>query len=174
MADFKQAYAKTAQWEGGYANVTGDLGQETANGISRKFWPKWNGWKIVDANKPLRNGQMIKDPAFLHEVELFYLNEFWYRMKGDKITSQRVAGFIYDWYVNSGNSALKAIQGLVNVTKDGIMGNKSISEINAQNEFVFMSRLISARTAFVEDIVKRNPSQRKFLVGWLNRINSFK
>ena len=47
--------------ESGYANVSGDLGGETYRGITRKNFPKWDGWKIVDENKPLKKGEIIID-----------------------------------------------------------------------------------------------------------------
>ena len=34
--------------EGGYANMEGDSGGETYKGISRKWFPKWEGLKIID------------------------------------------------------------------------------------------------------------------------------
>ena len=46
--------------EGGYANVSGDLGGETYRGISRKNFPSWNGWEIVDEKKPLKYNQILK------------------------------------------------------------------------------------------------------------------
>lgn len=48
MADFKTAYDITSGLEGGYVNDTNDLGQETYKGISRRFWPHWDGWQHID------------------------------------------------------------------------------------------------------------------------------
>lgn len=87
--------------------------------------------------------------------------------------NDKVAGFIFDWYVNSGRIAIKNVQRIVDVNDDGIMGKNTISAINNYADGLF-NNLKAARTMFVKNIVKANPSQDKFLKGWLNRINSFK
>ncbi|SHG35451.1 putative peptidoglycan-binding domain-containing protein [Dysgonomonas macrotermitis] len=37
-----------------------------------------------------------------------------------------------------------------------------------------ISENIEARKSLYESIIKKNPSQRKFLAGWMNRINDLK
>lgn len=165
---------RTKKWEGGYANVANDKGGETYAGISRKYWPKWVGWKIIDTHKPIRNGQFIEDVSVSENVRLFYLNEFWYKMKGDQINSQRVANFIFDWYVNSGKAAIINVQDIVKAAKDGLVGNDTVSKINAQNEDNLIFALKAQRMMFVENIIRNDTSQSKFKKGWFNRINSFK
>lgn len=109
MAVFEISYKKTNLNEGGYSNVDGDTGEETYCGISRKWHPKWKGWPIVDANKPLKHGQYIKDPA-LDKLKMdFYKAEFWDKLGGDNIQSQELADQAYDFAVNSGVPAAKKL-----------------------------------------------------------------
>ena len=49
MADFSQAHAPVAVWEGGYANHPNDRGGETLCGIARRCHPGLVLWKLVDA-----------------------------------------------------------------------------------------------------------------------------
>lgn len=172
MADFNAAYDIVKKWEGGYANITLDKGGETMYGISRKFFPEWEGWKVVDANKPLKQGAFLPDSKIYKYVHDFYRINFWNKMNGDKIQDQKVANFIFDWFVNSGRTALKYIQRSIGIEDDGIVGAKTIETINNHgSELVETLKMI--RVDLVKNIVKNNPSQKMFLGGWLARINSF-
>jgi len=109
MANFQISYKKTNGNEGGYAYVDGDTGEETYCGISRKWFPKWAGWSIVDKHKPLKHGQIIKDDALEALKEEFYKEEFWDKLKGDKIESQELADQAYDFAINSGLDAARKL-----------------------------------------------------------------
>lgn len=102
MADFKISYSKTKQFEGGYAHVDGDTGEETYAGISRKWFPKWEGWAVVDKHKPLTNNQHIKDSNLDKCLEDFYKKEFWDKINGDAIPLQKMADEQFDMAVNAG------------------------------------------------------------------------
>lgn len=85
---FYKAYAHTAAFEGGYANVSGDTGGETYKGISRNNWPKWKGWSLIDAHKKAGNrtaasinARFNKDPEMTALVEEFYYVQFWNKIK---------------------------------------------------------------------------------------------
>ena len=84
-----------------------------------------------------------------------------------------MANFTFDWNVNSGAWAVKALQNAAGVTPDGGVGPLTISAVNAIDEDLLMPALIAARIQFYKDIVAKNPSQQKFLNGWINRANSF-
>ena len=173
MADFIKAYHRTAQWEGGWSDDPLDRGGSTYAGIARKFHPDWDGWPLIDQVKNKQRGQIIVNPVLQVRIKDFYRSEFWNRMSGDKILSQRVAEFIYDWFVNSGAAGLKEVQNVVNATPDGIIGPRTLSAINREDEDELMGRLICSRLAFVSSIVASNPTQAKFLKGWNNRIKAF-
>jgi len=57
---------------------------------------------------------------------------------------------------------------------DGIVGSKTMAALNSQNPAEFFVRIKDERIKFVEDIVRRNPTQGRFLKGWKNRINDIK
>jgi len=72
--------------------------------------------------------------------------------------------------VNSGSHAVKAVQKVLGLEQDGIMGKMTISAINAEIEAPLLARLKAVRTNFYRSIVANDPTQSKFLNGWLNRV----
>jgi lysozyme family protein len=166
MSDYKSAIAKTLQWEGGYSNDPADRGGITYRGISRKYHPNWQGWAVVDRVKPKRNAII---PELEDDVILFYKKNYWDKIRLDEVCNDSIAGFVFDWYVNSGNSGIKSLQRALGLQDDGIVGAKTIHAINNTD----MAMLKTARTNFFKSIARTNPSQERFLKGWLNRVNSF-
>lgn len=167
MANYDKAIAFTLKYEGGYVNDPADRGGETYRGITRINHPTWSGWAEVDRIKP-RHGQII--PSLEDDVKKFYQQKYWGRI--GEICNDALAAFIFDWRVNSGNIAIKKLQALVGADADGIIGSETISKANNYNGNL-TALLIKERRKFVANIVKNNPSQNKFLNGWLNRIAAF-
>lgn len=131
MASFEKAYKKTAKNEGGYANVTGDTGGETYAGISRKWWPNWSGWKIIDARKPLKHNQTLQIDALTALVHAFYKKQFWDAIGGDEIVDQSTAERLYDFGVNAGAPrSIKQIQEVLGIPQTGKADAATIAAIN--------------------------------------------
>ena len=97
---------------------------------------------------------------------------YWDRWKADEISSQAIANNLVDWVWASGVHGIKIPQRLLGVTQDGIAGPKTIGALNATNEAVFFNAIHEARIEFVDNIVRRKPSQKKFIKGWKRRINA--
>ena len=67
------------------------------------------------------------------------------------------------------------MQRILKVPVDGIVGKKTIEAINNYpNQRMLFGKILTERLSFVNKIVKNNPSQKKFLNGWKNRIVAFK
>jgi lysozyme family protein len=162
MADFLPAYERMIRNEGGYVlhEVAGDRGGQTYAGIARNAWPRWQGWVSID------KGEIPPTPL----VREFYRELFWDQVKGDDITHQRVAETLFDFAVNAGfRTAIRLAQIVVGTTPDGVMGPITVSAVNAQDEETFMARYTIAKIARYAEIVNRDRSQAKFLLGWINR-----
>lgn len=168
MAEFLAAYPIIFGNEAGYVNDPKDKGGETMNGITRKNYPSWQGWPIVDAHKPLKRGARIPELDGL--TKQFYKRTQWNAVLGDGIDSQEVATFICDWFVNSGGNAIKHVQKLVGVTADGAMGDHTLAAINGCDATELLEKLKADRVAFFKNIVAKDPGQEKFLDGWLARV----
>jgi lysozyme family protein len=170
MAEFLSAYRTVESNEGGYVFDKKDRGGETYFGITRRNFPTWQGWPIIDRAKPLGRGGIIDNPELAGMVKNFYKVNFWDKMQGDSFDSQAVAVFVYDWYVNSGKHALIALQRAVGVPVDGSVGTQTVEATNGYHETDLLAKLKSARIDFYHGIVAKDPTQSRFLPGWLNRV----
>lgn len=139
MANYKTAIVKVLKSEGGYVNDPNDNGGETYKGISRKFWPVWLGWHIIDMIKKRpgfpQNLQGTKEQDIKiqldHEVNAFYFEQFWIKVGGDKIKNQGIADLLVDSAVNEGVvPAIKRAQGIVNLPQTGKVTPELISKLN--------------------------------------------
>lgn len=161
MAEFSPAYEQMIVSEGGYMlhEVAGDRGGMTYAGIARKMNPQWPGWALLDAKQDVPT-QMVRE---------FYKANYWNPIKGDQITSQVIAQTIFDFHVNAGGVARKLAQLVVGTTPDGIFGERTLAALNAYDPDKFAMAYALAKIARYRDIVQRDRSQQKFLLGWLNR-----
>lgn len=162
MANFPLAYEKTLLAEGGYklTNIKNDRGGQTYAGISRKFHPNWEGWVYIDREET--------PPSEL--VRSFYKINFWDTFQGDEFLSERVAEIIYDFGVNAGTkTSVKLAQIIVGVTPDGKVGPKSLQALNSVEPTTFELSFALARISRYVNIVDKDPSQKKFIMGWLHR-----
>jgi lysozyme family protein len=166
MADFLPAFEAMIKDEGGYVlhNVPGDRGGQTYAGIARNFNPDWEGWEYVDRRET--------PPTPL--VRNWYHTSYWAPICGDQITSQAIASSIFNFAVNSSapkrpTVAIKLAQLVVGATPDGILGPATIQAINACDPDKFVMAYALAKIARYRDIVTRDRTQAKFLLGWINR-----
>lgn len=161
MADFRPAYERMIRDEGGYVlhNVPGDRGGQTYAGIARNMHPKWPGWTVIDSGGTPA-AQLVHD---------FYRVLFWDDIKGDQIADQMVASDIFNFYVNTGRPAKVLAQVVAGVTPDGTMGAQTIAAINSADPEKFILAYALAKITRYRDIVQRDRTQGKFLLGWINR-----
>ena len=150
--------------EGGYAgNIDGKTC--TMKGITLEVYQKHFG-----RDKTCSDLKRISDSEWYTITKL----DYWDVVRADEIANQSVANIIVDFVFNSGKSVIKRIQRIVNVTPDGIVGKKTLSAINNADQEELFYKLWNRRKKFYEDICKKNPNQKVFLRGWLNRLNYFK
>lgn len=162
MADFLPAFEKVIVAEGGYLlhEVAGDRGGMTYAGISRKNWPDWEGWRVLDAG----------GTPEAEQVRQFYRQHFWAPLQGDAIQSQEIAQTLFDFSVNAGvRTAVILAQTVVGTTPDGKLGPKTLAALNAAEPGLFMARYALAKIARYCEIVRRDRTQGKFLLGWVSR-----
>lgn len=170
--------SKTLEIEGFYVNDPKDAGGETYCGIARNANPKWEGWKIVDAHKPLKWNQKIQDAELDRLVIEVYDTKYYQPIKADKIDSDMIRVHLYDMAVNAGTgAAVKLLHKSINkvygiaIAVDGGIGSITLTYTNNKaklNELV--NEFINQRKMYYQDIVKSRPSNQKFLQGWLNRV----
>lgn len=163
MAEFLPAFDRMLANEGGFklTDIKGDKGGQTYAGIARNRNGRWAGWSFIDRGE-IPPTQMVRD---------FYRANFWDAVKGDYILHQSVAESLFDFAVNAGaKTAIKLAQIVGGVASDGDIGPKTLEALNAIDEGSFRIAYALAKIARYRDIVVRDRSQMKFLLGWINRV----
>jgi lysozyme family protein len=158
-----------AKWEGGYVNDPIDKGGSTNMGITLATW------KHIGYDK--NNDRLINaaDIKLLSKADFkVVLRKYWDKWQADDIKNQSIANILVDWYWGSGKWGIVIPQRILGLVEDGIAGPKTIAAVNARDSRVFHKQVFDARVKFLNNIVKNNPSQKKFIKGWLNRLNDFK
>ena len=161
MADFQPAFERMLRDEGGMVlhTVPGDRGQLTYAGVARASWPSWAGWSLIDRGET-PSAQMVRD---------FYKQNFWDDMRGDELAHQAVASDIFNFYVNTGRPAKVLAQLVVGTTPDGAIGPRTVAALNEVDSEKFVLAYAIAKITRYRDIVQRDRSQMKFLLGWISR-----
>ncbi|MFN9539664.1 MAG: glycoside hydrolase family 108 protein [Planctomycetota bacterium] len=192
MAEFEIAFDETMLHEGGYVDDPDDRGGETYRGVARKFHPAGTGWKIVDElkrEKPDSFADLLDQKQELQTlVASFYREQFWRPIRGEQLSDQALANELFDTAVNQGvGTAIRFWQEALNLLNrnakdypeievDGVAGERTLA---TTNQFLQRNRGQSDRLLKVLnlqqgarylEIARKNPVQRKFLHGWLNRI----
>jgi lysozyme family protein len=184
--EFIKAYAITLSHEGLYANHPNDKGGETFKGIARKFHPKWKGWVIIDEYKTKPNfpQNLFKVSEAMDELtRRFYYEEFWLKMKLDKIGYQPILNELFDTGVNMGpGTAISDLQRSLNILNrnqkdypdlkvDGQIGSVTIGCVNNHH---YKKRIFNALNSYQAkryiEICEKDKSQEVFFAGWLGRI----
>ena len=165
MAEFAKYAPKLLQFEGGYSNHPNDKGGITVKGVTLATYRDYCG-----ADKTAKDLQNMSYGTWQNIMKDLY----WDKCRADEIENQSLAEIIVDWCVNSGLVGLRKVQELVGCKPDGICGPITLSLINTSDARSLFERIWNGRKQFYTNIVKRNPSQKVFMNGWMNRLNSFK
>ena len=170
MAKVEELAPIIFKWEGGWADVKEDKGGKTNMGVTLVTWKSCgydkNGDGLIDSEDlKIINKQDVIDLLKKH---------YWDRWQADSIHSQSLANILVDWVWASGKWGIVIPQRIMNVEPDGIVGKVTLATLNSVNPQVFFQLIKEERIKFCQDICKKDPSQQKFLKGWINRINDFK
>jgi lysozyme family protein len=155
---FLKAFEYLMYHEGGYVNDPKDAGGETKFGISKRSYPS------LDI-KNLTRDQACK----------IYFVDFWMKAKCEDINDENIATKFFDLAVHTGiPQAVKLIQRALRsageqVIEDGIIGPNTLSAINKADPTDLLAALKSEAAGFYRFIASINPSQQRFINGWLNR-----
>jgi lysozyme family protein len=171
---FQQSLPFILAREGGYVNDPDDAGGETYKGISRVSNPNWIGWKRIDFFKTSQNFPAVldTDDELSTAISDLYFSNYWLKIKADTINNGLLQLHMFDVAVNSGPIAsIIMLQQAIGCKDDGLFGNKTLAALNnTQNQKQFVERYVELRREKYALIVKKRPTQLKYLKGWLNRI----
>ncbi len=151
--------------EGGFTNDPVDSGGATKFGITIKTLRAWRRGRVS-----------VDDVRHLTKAEArdIYRSQYVEKPRFDRIRDERLREQVVDYGVNSGPpTAAKDLQAAAGSGVDGIVGPKTLRAVNRADARSLGNKLAVARAKRLGRIVKRKPSQLRFLNGWLNRALSF-
>lgn len=166
---------QTLRHEGGFVNDPHDRGGATNYGITKAVYERWIGHPVtVDDMKtmPIEHAREIYRKQYFLDCGYDHLPE-------------EIQDVMFDMAVNHGPvGAGKLLQRTVNtivekdIAVDGLVGEGTRKAVDDAMQMVggmqFRNRLVDERIGFFNRIVAKDPSQVKFLRGWLRRAESFR
>jgi lysozyme family protein len=80
---------------------------------------------------------------------------------------------VFDFGVNAGTGrSAKFLQKAVGAVPDGVIGAGTLARVRSMKAVIVLKTFSDQKDAFYNSLVENNPTQSKFLKGWLNRIAS--
>lgn len=146
---FEKCLKQVLKWEGGYVNDPDDRGGATNKGITQSTYNRYLKAK-GQQSKSVKN---ISDA----EVKEIYYKNYWLAAGCDKMTP-KFAALCFDTAVNMGVGVVKTT---------GMTRN---TEFLKAAQYTYPEKYIAAKKAKYYEFAKYG-NQKKFLNGWLNRLN---
>jgi lysozyme family protein len=180
VADPRPLIEKVKRWEGGLSCDQTDLAVRDENDAAIRChtnrgirYSTFRGWALA-------RGYDASERAFLSMSEStwqqVFFDLFWNPMMGNLIQHQLPAEQLVDFAWGSGPfEAVRATQLALNrtfsaaLTVDGKMGPRTLSALNAAPADALNRAIHQSRTNYLLDLVRRVPSQSRFINGWLRR-----
>lgn len=158
-SNFKDCLRFTLKYEGGYVDHPADPGGATNLGITIGVLRSWRGEAVTKAD--VRS-------LTLNEAGQIYKARYWDKVEGDKLPPG-VDLVVFDYAVNSGPArAAKALQKVVGVAADGVIGMDTIRAVHARTPRDVIKGLCAERLRFVKGL----RTWATFGKGWGRRISA--
>ena len=159
--NYDKAFELVLKSEGGYVNDPADHGGETNLGVTKAAWISYLDVKELPVNA-MR--ELTKE-----KVKPFYKKLYWDRVCGDDLPSG-IDYLAFDFAVNAGTGqAAKFVQRAVGAVADGAIGPATMEKVIKTTPMDLLTSFSTQKENFYKAIVAKNPTQAKFLKGWLTR-----
>ena len=163
IQNFDFSFNHILKSEGGYVWDKDDSGGETNFGVTKQAWSEYLGRPIQDGEMKALTPDVIKP---------FYKKMYWDKLCCDDLP-QGVDYAVFDFGVNAGTSrSAKFLQRAVGAVSDGVIGQGTLGKVKTMNAGALLKSFSSQKEKFYNTIVENNPTQSKFLKGWMNRVAS--
>jgi lysozyme family protein len=147
--------------EGGYVDLPADRGGPTNWGITLATLNEWRQ-SLATAN----------DVKTLTEAEArkIYRAMYLERPGLDKIASPELRAVLLDAAINHGPKwAIKFLQRALKIQDDGVIGDVTLAAVPHLQPQKLGLKIMCERIKYYGAIVKHDPSQSVFILGWMNR-----
>ena len=154
------------KYEGGFTNDPADKGGPTNFGITAADLGRW---------RKLDRPASVEEVRTMQVAEARDIYKAWYIADPgfDPIADGGLRWVVVDSGVLHGTrTAARWLQQALGVTPDGVVGNQTITAANAADAAHALRGVLALRIRRYPEIVKDNPSQLRFLQGWVNRATS--
>ena len=160
-SNFDISFDRIIQSEGGYVWDKDDSGGETNLGVTIGAWGAY-------LNRPIKPGEI--KALTRSDVKPFYKKMYWDKVRGDDLP-QGVDYAVFDFAVNAGPArAAKFLQQSVGATPDGVIGPGTMALVAKMPPADILQKFAQQKEAFYNSLAEKNPTQQKFLKGWMNRV----
>jgi lysozyme family protein len=148
--------------EGGYVDDPADAGGATNMGITRATLAGWRGASVTAEDVRA----LTRD-----EAGAIYWARYWIPIRGDDLPAG-VDLVCLDAAVMSGTGrAARMLQQAVGAEPDGAIGPLTLAAAGAADPEAVILAVSQAREDFYRAIARRDPSQQRFLKGWIARVD---
>ena len=160
--NFNASFARIIKSEGGYVNDPADRGGETNLGVTIGAWGAYLG-------RAIQPGEM--KALTVDTVKPFYKSMYWDKVKGDDLPVG-VDYAVFDFAVNAGvGRAAKFLQRAVGAVDDAVIGPGTLALVAKTTPGKLLENFAKQKEAFYNTLAEKNPTQQKFLKGWLARVD---
>jgi lysozyme family protein len=173
MANFAQFLPVVLRNEGGWVDNPADPGGATNKGITIATFRAY-GPKLLHVNPTIEELRKLTD----EQAGKIYKLEYWDPVFGDEIQFQLLANIVCDFYVNAGYHAHELLVKVLNNLGSnhppcGKLTRKVMESLNHHDSAEVYMAYKAGRIAYYRMLAQDHPVLRRFLRGWLNRVNSF-
>jgi lysozyme family protein len=148
--------------EGGFVDDPADRGGATNMGITRATLADWRGTDVTAEDVRA----LTRD-----EAGAIYRARYWAPIRGDDLPAG-VDLVCLDAAVMSGTGrAARMLQQAVGATVDGAIGPLTLEAVRAADPEAVIVAVSQAREDFYRAIARDDPSQLRFLNGWIARVD---
>lgn len=175
MADFDRFLPTLLKHESGFVTDPADPGGASNKGITLSAFQQC-AKSLLGVDATLDNLKALTDA----QAGKIYKALLWDKMCGDSIGSQELANIMLDFQVGSGANATRLLQRVLNslgasplLEVDGAIKATTLAALGKADAQAVYTAYKQGRKDFYINLVNQRPAQRKFLNGWLARVDSF-
>jgi lysozyme family protein len=153
--------------EGGFVNDPVDRGGATKFGITAGTLGSFRGYTQPASAEEVRQ-------LSVHEAREIYRQQYIVKPGFALIDDDGLRSQLVDDGVLSGpRAAIVTLQAALGVKPDGLIGPQTVAAANAADAVSLRRHLAVARAIRLARIVQKDPTQSRFIVGWLTRALDF-